>query len=106
MKRRYASIIGVFGPAADRYVVQGYTEEKSLTEMLEMAKKVKGLEGIEVIGGWHINEDNSDQVTSSIAQAGFKLACVIPEIWAEPKWGWGSFASTDPREPRTPRSAR
>jgi xylose isomerase len=94
--RKYAAIAVVFGPCADRYVVQGYTESKRFDQMLDSAKQVDGLTGIEIVGGWHIDDQNAGTVLKQINDAGFDLACVIPEIWAKPKWGWGSFASTDP----------
>ena len=94
--RRYAAVAVVFGNCADRYVLQGYTEPRSFDQMLEDAKQVPGLTGIEVIGGWHINDQNQHAVVKQIHDAGFQLACVIPEIWANPKWGWGTLASTDP----------
>ena len=96
MKRKYAAIAVIYGSCADRYVLQGYTPQRSFDEMLEDAKKTPGVTGIEVIGGWHINDENMDARVTQIQSAGFELACVIPEIWANPKWGWGTFASTDP----------
>lgn len=96
MERKYAAVAVLFGNTADRYVIQGYTEPRTFDQMLADAQQVDGLTGIEVIGGWHINDDNQQEVVQKIHNAGFKLACVIPEIWANPKWGWGTFASTDP----------
>lgn len=94
--RRYSAVAVVFGNCADRYVIQGYTEPRSFDQMLEDAKQVPGLTGIEVIGGWHINDQNQHTVVQQIHDAGFQLAGVIPEIWANPKWGWGTLAATDP----------
>lgn len=96
MKRKYAAIAIVFGSCADRYVLQGYTPKRDFDQMLEDARQVPGITGIEVIGGWHINDENMHARVKQIADAGFQLAGVIPEIWANPKWGWGTFASTDP----------
>ncbi len=96
MKWDYAAIAVVFGKCADRYVIQGYTEDRTFDQMLADARKVPNLKGIEIVGGWHITDENADTVLKQINDAGFQLACVIPEIWANPKWGWGSFAATDP----------
>lgn len=96
MLHKYAAVAVLFGATADRYVLQGYTEQRTFDQMLADAQQVEGLKGIEVIGGWHINDDNQHAVVQQIADAGFELACVIPEIWANPKWGWGTFASVDP----------
>ena len=72
-KRRYSAVAVVFGATADRYVLQGYTEKRSFEQMLEDAKQVPGLTGIEVIGGWHINDENQHAVVKQIHDAGFEL---------------------------------
>ena len=96
MNRKYSAVAVVFANCADRYVLQGYTESRTFDQMLADAQQVEGLTGIEVIGGWHINDQNQHAVVKQIHDAGFQLACVIPEIWANPKWGWGTLAATDP----------
>jgi len=96
MKPKYSAIAVIFGSCADRYVLQGYTPERTFEQMLADAQKVKKISGIEVIGGWHINDNNQKDRVAEIQNAGFELACIIPEIWAHPKWGWGTFASADP----------
>jgi len=42
MKWDYAAIAVVFGKCADRYVIQGYTEDRTFDQMLADAKKEIG----------------------------------------------------------------
>jgi sugar phosphate isomerase/epimerase len=96
MNDRFAAVAVVFGSTADRYVLQGYTPARTLEEMLDDAARVPGLRGIELVGGWHLNDDNQESVVRSIADHGFEIAMLIPEIWAAPRWGWGTLTSADP----------
>ncbi len=96
VKRKYAAVAVIFGNTADRYVIQGYTEPRTFEQMLDDATKVKGLTGIELVGGWHVNDQNQNKVVKLIQDKGLKIAMLIPEIWANPKWGWGTLTSNDP----------
>jgi len=96
MTRKYAAVAVIFGNTADRYVLQGYTEPRTFEQMLDDATKVPGLTGIELVGGWHVNDENQNQVVELIRKKGLKIAMLIPEIWANPKWGWGTLTSADP----------
>ncbi len=97
MNARFSAVAAVFGATADRYVLQGYTPRRSLEEMLDDAAKVPGLTGIELVGGWHINDGNQDEVVKAVTGRGFEVSMLIPELWADGKWGWGTFTSPDPR---------
>lgn len=92
---RYSAVAVIFGACADRYVLQGYTPARSFDEMLADATKVEGLKGIELVGGWQIKEENQDSVVKKIQASGLEISMLIPEIWATPVFGWGSFTSRD-----------
>jgi len=88
MKARFSAVAVVFGSTADRYVLKGYTPARSLDQMLDDAAQVPGLTGIELVGGWHLNDANQESVVKSIADHGFEISMLIPELWADSKWGW------------------
>ena len=90
-----SAVAVIFGACADRYVLQGYMLERTFDEMLDDATKVQGLEGIELVGGWQIKDDNQDDVVLKIEKSGLRISMLIPEIWATSLFGWGSFASRD-----------
>jgi len=95
MHRKLAAIIGVFQGRSDRYVVKGYTEQKSLEELLQEATKVKGLEGIE-LGARYIDFENPWEIIDLIRKNGFSIPLLIPDTFASTKYGRGSVIAPDP----------
>ncbi len=93
---RFSANINTFNACADRYVLSGYGERLTTEQLIEAASRVEGLTGVEVVGTWHVNDANVGHVRQQIADAGLEVTCVTPDIWASRKWGWGSFAATDP----------
>lgn len=93
---RFSANINTFNACADRYVLSGYGERLTTDQLIQMATQVDGLSGVEVVGFWHVNDDNVDQVNRRIRDAGLQVSCVTPDIWASSKWGRGSFTSNDP----------
>lgn len=94
---RFSANINTFNACADRYVLSGYGERLTTDQLIREATKVEGLTGVEVVGFWHVNDENVDQVNRQIRDAGFEVTCVTPDIWASAKWGRGSFAANDPK---------
>ena len=94
---RFSANINTFNACADRYVLSGYGERLTTEQLIEAATKVEDLSGVEVVGFWHVNDDNVAQVNRQIHDAGLEVTCVTPDIWASAKWGKGSFAANDPK---------
>jgi len=94
---RFSANINTFNACADRYVLSGYGERLTTEELIKAATQVEGLTGVEVVGLWHVNDDNLEQMHRQIKDAGLVVTCVTPDIWASGKWGCGSFSSNDPR---------
>jgi len=93
---RFSANINTFNACADRYVLSGYGKRLTSEELIQAATRVEGLTGVEVVGMWHVNDDNLAHVHRQIVDAGLEVTCVTPDIWASGKWGWGSFAANDP----------
>jgi len=93
---RFSANINTFNACADRYVLSGYGKRLTSEELIQAATRVDGLTGVEVVGMWHVNDDNLAHVHRQIKDAGLEVTCVTPDIWASGKWGWGSFAANDP----------
>ncbi len=93
---RFSANINTFNACADRYVLSGYGQRLGTDELIQAATQVPGLTGVEVVGMWHVNDGNVEQIRRQITGAGFEVTCVTPDIWASSKWGWGSFSSNDP----------
>jgi sugar phosphate isomerase/epimerase len=94
---RFSANINTFNACADRYVLSGYGERLTTDQLIQAATQVKGLTGVEVVGLWHVNDENVDKIGRQIHDAGLEVTCVTPDIWASSQWGWGSFASNDPK---------
>ena len=93
---RFSANINTFNAGADRYVLSGYGERYPTDELIKMASQVEDLTGVELVGMWHVNDENVDQLRQQIIGAGLEVTCVTPDIWASPQWGKGSFTSNDP----------
>ena len=92
---RFSANINTFNACADRYVLSGYGERRATEQLIETATLVEGLSGVEVVGKWHVNDDNVAELNRQIHDAGLEVTCVTPDIWASAKWGRGSFAAND-----------
>ncbi|HUJ75937.1 MAG TPA: TIM barrel protein, partial [bacterium] len=68
---------------------------KDMDEMLAMARKVEGLDGLELVGNWHINDSNITTVTKLFKDLGFAIPMIVPDLWTQAKWGRGSLAAAD-----------
>ena len=78
-------------------MLTGYGERLTTDQLIRAATQVKGLTGVEVVGLWHVNDTNIEQIRKQIRDVGLEVTCVTPDIWASSMWGWGSFASNDPQ---------
>ncbi len=92
----FGSCLPPFGDCADRFVLSGYSSVKrTISEMLKLAAKVEDLSGIELVGTWHINDENIQEVKKVVHDEGLKVSMVVPDLWAQAKWGKGGFTSRD-----------
>ena len=94
---RFSANINTFNACADRYVLSGYGERLTTDQLIAAATRVPALTGVELVGMWHVNDGNVEQIGRQVRDAGFDVTCVTPDIWASGKWGWGSFAANDPQ---------
>lgn len=93
---RFSANINTFNAGADRYVLAGYGDRFPTDELIKLATTVPDLSGVELVGLWHVNDENVHQIRQWVKDAGLTVTCVTPDIWASAKWGKGSFASNDP----------
>jgi hypothetical protein len=63
--------------------------------MLDLAATVPNLSGIELVGNWHINDQNIDQMKAAVQQRGLRICMLTPDLWTQAKWGRGSLAAPD-----------
>ena len=92
----FGACLPTFGSCADRYCLGGYGGGgKTMPEMLDLAAKVKGLDGLELVGNWHVNDENIRDVAGMFSDKGIKICMLVPDLWTQAKWGRGSIAAPD-----------
>ncbi len=93
---KFGACLPTFGGCADRYCMSGYGGGgTTMEEMLDLAAKVDGLDGLELVGNWHVNDDNIKTVGTQFADKGFEICMLTPDLWTQAKWARGSLAAPD-----------
>jgi sugar phosphate isomerase/epimerase len=92
---KFAVILGNLGNTADRFLSSGYKEQPSKEERLKQAAEIEGVEGVELVGTWDITSENVEQVGGLLAKHNLKCASIIPDHFAQKRWGKGAFSAKD-----------
>lgn len=92
---KFGACLPTFASCADRYCLSGYGPQRTLEEMFERASQVKDLRGVELVGNWHLNEDNFGFIKETLKKYNLEVCMMTPDLWTQAKWGKGSFASPD-----------
>jgi xylose isomerase len=86
-------MLGLMGRQADRF--HGYQPARDLTERLEMTKRVRGVDGIEIV---YPQEFRDPQRTIRLVKdAGLAVSAVNLNVKSAKKWQTGSFTAPDPQ---------
>jgi xylose isomerase len=91
----FGACLPTFGSCADRYCLSGYGGASTMDAMLDLAATVEGLDGLELVGNWHVNDENIRQVGGMLSDRGLKICMLVPDLWTQAKWGRGSLAAPD-----------
>jgi xylose isomerase len=92
----FGACLPTFGNCADRFCLSGYGGGgKTMEEMLDLAQQVTGLDGLELVGNWHVNDQNIRGVAQMFKDRGLKICMLVPDLWTQAKWGRGSLAAPD-----------
>lgn len=97
MKRKHSVEISALGQFTDRYMGCGYNQDYTVKELIQRAKSVKKISGIELCGTWHITEQTANEVMGYIQDSGLEFVSVLPDYFAQRKYGHGAFSSSDPQ---------
>jgi len=77
-----------FSGCADRYCISSYGGGgANIKEWLTMAKRVEGLDGVELVGNWHVNDNNIGEVSRMFKDHGLNNPMLVPDLWTQAKWG-------------------
>lgn len=92
MERKYSIITGFLGRLKDRFTE--YQPPRNIEEVMEMASKVKGCSGLEIVYPQDFND--YDLLKKLLKDYKLGVSSVNLNIKSEPKWRFGAFTSTDP----------
>jgi len=85
-----------FASCADRYCLSGYGGGgETMEEMFDLATQVQNLDGLELVGNWHVNDENINTVARMLKNRKLKVCMLVPDLWTQAKWGKGSLAAHD-----------
>ena len=87
MERKYAVITGFLGGLRDRFIE--YTPDREMEEIVEMASRIKGCSGLEVI----YPQNFTDPVKMKKLADDYKLgiSSLNLNLKSEEKWRYGSY---------------
>ncbi len=91
----YSVILSNVGSCCDRYLSTGYADPFTIEELFDRVSGIGHVDGVELIGSWHIRTDNVQQIKNNLERTGLKLASIIPDHFGHKKWGKGAFSSKD-----------
>ena len=91
---QYSVILGNLGNTRDRFC-SGYKDNPPTLEMLTRAAKIPNVTGIELVGTWDIRPDNAREMKSVLDDCGLQCVSIIPDLFADPIFGNGSYSSRD-----------
>ena len=94
MGYRYALILGNLGNTKDRFC-GGYKDNPNTLEMLRRACSIEHVDGIELVGTWDVTPQTVQPMRRALADAGKRCVSIIPDLFADPRFGRGSYTSTD-----------
>jgi xylose isomerase len=95
-KCKYSVILGNLGNTCDRFLSSGYKDTLDKDLMLRQAASIEGVSGIELVGTWDITGKNVSEMNSKLKEVGLCCASIIPDHFAQKRWGRGAFVSADP----------
>ena len=92
---KLAAILSNFGNRADRFLVSGYGTDRSLEQLFDSAVEVPELEGVELVGTWHLTPETLEEVRQHLARTGLAPVSVIPNLFGTAGFGKGSLSAHD-----------
>jgi len=91
MERKYAVITGFLGKLKDRFI--DYQPPREMEEMIEMASRIKGCSGLEVV--YPQNFEDPVKLKDLLKAYNLGVSTVNLNVKGEEKWRFGSFSRPD-----------
>lgn len=94
-QRQYSIILGNLGNTCDRFLSSGYKDPLDKRKMIEQAASIEGVAGIELVGTWDIDDTCVAQMKESLNSHNLECSSIIPDLFAQKRWGRGALAAPD-----------
>ncbi len=97
-KFNYSVILGNVGSCCDRFMTCSYSDSFTVEQLFQRVASIKAVSrvtGVELVTNWHVNEKNAKHVKELLDRYELKLVSIIPDQFAQRKWGKGAFTSKD-----------
>jgi len=82
-----------FGKSPDRFVPTGYHEDIPPSKQLEIARTVKGLDGLELFYPWSFEDVSIDEMKKFLRESGLGCAAIGVAVFDDKRWQDGSYGS-------------
>jgi xylose isomerase len=92
---KLATILSNFGNRSDRFLSSGYSGDQTLEEQFDFASQVPELEGVELVGTWHLTPASVEEVREHLERTQLHPVSVIPNLFGDVRFGRGAFTSHD-----------
>jgi xylose isomerase len=93
VKLRHSVMVSMLGRISDRF--HEYQPARGLRERLELAKRVRNADGIEIV--YPSEFANINETIAMIRDSGLEVSAVNLNVKSEKRWQSGSFTSPDPQ---------
>lgn len=91
---KLAAILSNFANRSDRFL-SGYAVDRTIEEQFDLACQVPELEGVELVGTWHLTQETVEEVKQHLTRTGLKPVSVIPNHFGDRRFGRGAFTAHD-----------
>lgn len=95
MKLNIDAHLWCLGTYKERYVPDGYFDEMTLEEELDIMSKIKGLDGLCVFYPPNPLPNNPGELIKKLYSYNLKVSNIGVEIWSNRKWKYGAFSTTE-----------
>lgn len=93
MKPKVSAHVFCLGTYSERYVPEGYYDELTIDEMLEIFSKVDGLDGVFQMYPPSLMPDDPVKIKEKLSNFGLRVADVFVESWGDKKWKFGAYST-------------